>query len=79
MELVEDVLEKTSLERLRISSLGVEFLSDKLIALFANPRINAYVHLSIQSGSSKILKTMNRHYDGERVRVILRKLRDIER
>lgn len=79
MELVEDVLEKTSLERLRISSLGIEFLSDKLIALFANPRINAYVHLSIQSGSSKILRMMHRHYDGERVRAVLGKLRDLKR
>ncbi len=79
VELVEAVLEKTSLERLRISSLGVEFLSDKLIAIFANPRINAYVHLSIQSGSSKILRMMHRHYDGERVRAVLGKLRGLKR
>lgn len=79
IELVETVLEKTTLERLRISSLGVEFLSDRLITLFANPRINAYIHLSIQSGSSKILKAMHRHYDGEQVRTVLWKIRNIER
>lgn len=79
VELVEQVLAKTSLERLRISSLGVEFCSDRLIALFENPRINAYTHLSIQSGSSKILKAMNRHYDGEQVRSVLQKLRNIRR
>ena len=59
--------------------MGVEFFDDKLIALFENPRINAYVHLSIQSGSSNILKKMNRHYDGEKVRQVLRQLRQIKR
>jgi MiaB/RimO family radical SAM methylthiotransferase len=79
VELVERVLRETQLERLRISSLGVEFVTDELIALFENPRINAYVHLSIQSGSSKILKAMNRHYDGEQVRSVLEKLRNLKR
>lgn len=79
VELVEAVLRETSLERLRISSLGVEFVTDRLIQLFHNPRINAYVHLSIQSGSSNILKAMNRHYDGEQVRTVLWKIRNIER
>ena len=79
VELIEAVLEKTGLERLRISSLGVEFLSDRLIALFSHTRINAYVHLSIQSGSTKVLKAMNRHYDDDRVREVLSKLRNLER
>ena len=79
VELVETVLEKTQLERLRISSLGVEFVSDKVIELFRNPRINAYAHLSIQSWSSNILKAMNRHYDGKRVREVLGKLRLLDR
>jgi threonylcarbamoyladenosine tRNA methylthiotransferase MtaB len=79
VELVEAVLEKTPLERLRISSLGVEFCSDALINLFKNPRINAYAHLSIQSWSSHILKSMNRHYDGEKVRAVLEKLRGLKR
>lgn len=79
VELVEHVLSDTSLERLRISSLGVEFVSDKLISLFANIRINAYAHLSIQSGSSKILKAMNRHYDGAQLREVLEKLRNVKR
>jgi MiaB/RimO family radical SAM methylthiotransferase len=79
VELVERVLSETRLERLRISSLGVEFVTDRLIDLFRNTRINAYVHLSIQSWSSKILRAMNRHYDGDRVREVLKKLRHLER
>ena len=79
VELVEAVLQQTELERLRISSLGVEFCSDRLIEFFAHPRIVAYAHLSIQSGSTNILKAMNRHYDGARLREVLRKLRMIKR
>ncbi len=79
VELITSILAETTLERLRISSLGVEFCSDELIGLFANPRIIAYAHLSIQSGSSSILKAMNRHYNGEKVREVLSKLRAIQR
>ncbi|PID84412.1 hypothetical protein CSB09_01215 [Candidatus Gracilibacteria bacterium] len=79
VELIEAVLEKTTLERLRISSLGVEFLDDRLIALFGEDRINPYPHLSIQSASSSVLEAMNRHYDGEKVREVLQKLRHLKR
>jgi threonylcarbamoyladenosine tRNA methylthiotransferase MtaB len=79
VELIRAVLDETQLERLRISSLGVEFCSDELISLFANTRIIAYAHLSIQSGSSKILNSMNRHYNGEQVREVLTKFRSLER
>lgn len=79
VELVETVLEKTHLERLRISSLGVEFCSDTLIRLFGNPRIIAYAHLSIQSGSSPILHAMNRHYDAKKLREVLSKFTNLQR
>lgn len=79
VELVEAILEKTDIERIRISSLGVEFFTDKLISLFSHTRVNAYVHLSIQSGSSPILAKMNRHYNGEKVLDTLRKIRELKR
>ena len=49
VELMENILERTKIERIRISSLGVEFCSDALIALFVKTRVVAYAHLSIQS------------------------------
>jgi threonylcarbamoyladenosine tRNA methylthiotransferase MtaB len=79
VELVEVILQETTIERIRISSLGVEFFDERLIALFRNPRINAYVHLSIQSGSPSILRTMNRHYDDAEVRRVLTKLQNTSR
>jgi tRNA A37 methylthiotransferase MiaB len=57
----------------------VEFCSDELISLFKNTHIIAYPHLSIQSGSSKILKSMGRHYDGDTTRAVLEKLYTLER
>lgn len=79
VELITTVLEETELERLRISSLWVEFCTDELIALFRNPRIIAYVHLSIQSGSIRILTSMNRHYDGIFLREVLSKFKSLKR
>ena len=57
----------------------MEFFTDELIKIFHNPRIIAYVHLSIQSGSTPVLEKMNRHYDGEKVRDTLSKLRSLRR
>lgn len=79
VELVEAIVEDTTIERIRISSLGVEFCTDRLIELFANPRIIAYPHLSIQSGSTPILEKMGRHYDGVFLRSVLEKLWSIKR
>lgn len=78
-ELVETILNQTEIERIRISSVWVEFFNDRIIKLFENPRIIAYVHLSIQSGSTKILAKMNRHYNRETTREVLTKLRNLKR
>jgi len=61
--LIDQILTETPISRLRISSLGVEFVTDALIDRFKNPRVHAYVHLSVQSGSDRILTAMGRHYN----------------
>ena len=48
-ELMDYILSETAVQRLRVSSLGVEFLCDEMIARFAHPRVIAYAHLSVQS------------------------------
>jgi len=78
-ELLSYVLENTSIPRIRISSLGPEFIDEKCLKIFQNERIYPHFHFSIQSGSSKILKSMARHYDGDYMRQLLKKLRDIQR
>ena len=51
-------------------------LSDELIEVMADSKkICRHMHLPLQSGSSRILKAMNRHYDKERYMEMVDKLR----
>lgn len=62
-QLVRAVLERTQLEKLRLSSVEPMDWSDQLIALVAgSPRIAKHVHAPLQSGSDRILRLMHRKY-----------------
>lgn len=78
-ELIESILNETKIRRIRISSLWPEFVDLKLLKLFENKRIYPHFHFSLQSGSSKILKSMNRHYDAEYLKNMLEETRNIKR
>src|SRR5712691_6549593 len=65
-ELLRRVLEETSLERLRISSIEPMDVTEDLIALFASTdRIAQHFHIPLQSGSDRILAAMHRWYRAE--------------
>lgn len=66
-DLVQAVLERTSLQRLRLTSLEPPEVTPRLLALFADPRLCAHFHMSIQSANSKVLKDMKRQYTAEAV------------
>ncbi len=78
-DLLEYILEKTEIQRIRISSLGPEFVDEKVLKIFENKRIYPHFHYSIQSGSSPVLKAMRRHYDGEYMRDLLQKTLNVKR
>ena len=78
-ELLEYLLKNTKIPRLRISSLGPEFIDDACLKVFENERIYPHFHFSIQSGSSEVLRSMARHYDGVYMRELLEKVRKIHR
>jgi len=78
-ELLEYLLENTKIRRLRISSLWPEFVDEKVLEIFKNKRIYPHFHFSVQSGSSKVLKNMMRHYTWEFLKDILLRLRRIKR
>jgi threonylcarbamoyladenosine tRNA methylthiotransferase MtaB len=62
-DLVEAILERTSLERLRISSVEPMDWSDRLIELVASSsRICKHAHVPLQSGSDRVLRMMHRKY-----------------
>lgn len=78
-ELLEYILEKTTIPRLRISSLWPEFIDEKCLEIFKNKRIYPHFHYSVQSGSTNILKAMRRHYDWDYIRKLLEKTKNIVR
>jgi threonylcarbamoyladenosine tRNA methylthiotransferase MtaB len=67
-ELVEAILRRTALSRLRLSSIEPMDWSDDLLALYAafargeSPRLARHAHLPLQSGSDAILRRMYRRY-----------------
>ncbi|PID86516.1 hypothetical protein CSB08_00855 [Candidatus Gracilibacteria bacterium] len=78
-ELIEYLVLNTKIPRIRISSLGPEFIDDKCLEVFKNERIYPHFHYSVQSGSSSVLKSMKRHYDGEYIKRLLKKTKLIKR
>lgn len=78
-ELIESILNETKIRRIRISSLGPEFVDDKLLKLFENKRIYPHFHYSLQSWSDTILKSMHRHYDSKYMKDMLEKTMNIKR
>jgi len=64
--LLKKIVKMEGLGRIRLSSVEINEVSDDLIDLIRdNVKICPHVHISLQSGSDKILKLMNRPYDKE--------------
>jgi threonylcarbamoyladenosine tRNA methylthiotransferase MtaB len=64
-ELVSEILSRTSLPRLRLSSIEPMDWTPQLLALFRGPsagRLARHAHLPLQSGSDAILRAMHRRY-----------------
>ena len=66
-ELLELILNATKKIGVRISSLYPEIVDEKLASVLENPRVRPYFHISVQSGSDRILAKMKRPYKIEAV------------
>ena len=60
--LLENILAKTNVTRLRLSSLQPQEISPELIGLWNDNRLCRHFHLSLQSGSDRVLRLMKRRY-----------------
>ncbi|MGB2698369.1 MAG: tRNA (N(6)-L-threonylcarbamoyladenosine(37)-C(2))-methylthiotransferase MtaB [Candidatus Zixiibacteriota bacterium] len=61
--LTKQILENTEVERIRFSSIQPRELTPELIDLIVSgKRICRHLHIPLQSGNDRILKTMNRNY-----------------
>jgi threonylcarbamoyladenosine tRNA methylthiotransferase MtaB len=66
LELLRRILEETSVERLRVSSIEPADVTQDLIRLFAaNDRLAPHFHIPLQSASNRILAAMHRSYRRE--------------
>jgi len=62
-DLLREILDRTSIEKLRLSSVEPMDWTDDLIGLMASSRrIASHDHVPLQSGSDTILRTMHRKY-----------------
>ncbi len=63
VQLIEKIAQVPGLKRLRLSSLEPGDITPELVSLFKQyPNLMPHFHLSLQSGSDKILRKMGRQY-----------------
>lgn len=73
LQRIEDI---EGLKRIRFMTSHPKDLSDELIEVMAkSKKICKQMHLPLQSGSSRLLKIMNRHYNKEQYLTLVEKLR----
>lgn len=71
VDLIADILQRTRIPRIRLGSLEPLELTDRLVDLYADPRLCRHFHMSVQSAHSRILQAMARKYDAAAVEKVL--------
>ena len=75
-QLLQEIEKIEGLKRIRFMTSHPKDLSDELIEVMSkSKKICKHLHLPVQSGSSRILKLMNRHYDKEQYLALAEKIR----
>jgi tRNA-2-methylthio-N6-dimethylallyladenosine synthase len=76
-DLIFELNELNGLERIRFTTSHPKDMSKDLINTYKNcNKLMPYLHLPVQSGSTKILKNMNRKHSIEEYRSILKELKE---
>lgn len=75
IEVLQRILNETSLERLRLSSIEPMDVTRDLVELFASTdRLARHFHIPLQSGSNRVLRAMHRWYKtahyAERIKLV---------
>jgi threonylcarbamoyladenosine tRNA methylthiotransferase MtaB len=74
-DLVQELLNLDGLERLRLSSVEPNTITDELLDVFASsPKFLDHFHIPLQSGDDDILKQMRRRYDVNGYKEIINKV-----
>ena len=77
-ELLEEVCKIDGIEKINfVSPHPKDFTDDVIEVIKNNEKITRIIHLPLQSGSSKVLKDMNRHYTKEQFIELAEKIKSI--
>ena len=75
-DLICELDERSSCERIRLGSLAPELIDEDFVARVKDkPILAPHFHLSIQSGSSSVLRRMKRRYNAERAMQVIKNIR----
>ncbi len=74
-ELVERILTKTNIPRLRFASVEPWDLPDHFFSLFKDKRVMPHMHLPLQSGSDAVLRRMSRRCKTQEFSALVEKAR----
>lgn len=76
-DLIREISKIDGLERIRVSSIEITEINDKFIEeMKNNKKLCGHLHVSLQSGSERILNIMNRKYTKQEYLDKINKLRD---
>lgn len=75
-DLLEALLARTRVPRFRLTSFEPVEISERLLELYADPRLCAHFHMSIQSAEDHVLRDMKRSYGQAQVVECLHRLRE---
>jgi len=79
-EIIKKVLELDWLKRLRYTSPYPTYYSDELLNLHeTEEKLCPHIHIPFQSGSDKILKSMNRWYNSQKAKEFIKKIKKLKR
>ncbi|MDD0854885.1 tRNA (N(6)-L-threonylcarbamoyladenosine(37)-C(2))-methylthiotransferase MtaB [Halobacteriovorax sp. GB3] len=74
-DLIKELLSLEGLERLRLSSVEPNTITDELLEVFkSSPKFMDHFHIPLQSGDDEILKNMRRKYDVSYYRDVINKI-----
>jgi threonylcarbamoyladenosine tRNA methylthiotransferase MtaB len=73
-DLIENVLKKTKIPRIRLTSLEPPEVTERLLDLFSDDRLCPHFHMSIQSAETQVLADMKRKYTQQEVQECLIKI-----
>ena len=80
INLLKNILEIDSSFKLRLGMMNPNHIIpilDELIEIYKNEKVYKFLHIPIQSGSNKILKSMNRKYTKEQFTEIIKRFRGV--